>query len=266
MSKYEKPSRIPFPTTKNNNGKPYAGIGSRSITKDKNHDELKEVMISCGYYLALMGFTLRSGGADGPDEYFELGTDLAMYVKSKGEKEIFLPWWKFRENPSHLFGTNIKPNVMKEMIRVAAEYHPGWYNERFKKENVNGKIKINKNEIDENYKIEETYQELKDTYKKMMSRNVCQIKGENLDNPVKFVICWTADGVIDKEHRTKDTGGTGQAIAIASDLGINVYNLQREDHLLRIKEGIKEWEQKFGPRPDISILPYEYNQQKKFSM
>jgi len=37
------------------------------------------------------GFVLRSGGAKGADEAFENGA---------GEKEIYLPWRGFRDNPS----------------------------------------------------------------------------------------------------------------------------------------------------------------------
>ena len=41
--------------------------------------------------------------------------------------------------------------------------------------------------------------------------------GAKLDNPVSALICWTTDG--------QPTGGTGQAIRIASGYGIPVHNL-----------------------------------------
>ena len=41
--------------------------------------------------------------------------------------------------------------------------------------------------------------------------------GPILDDPVEFIICWTPGG--------KVTGGTGQAIRIAKDLDIRVFNL-----------------------------------------
>lgn len=246
MGKYKEILRIPFESTFNNTGKGYAGIGSRGLLDHESHEEVKGVMVACGYYLALMGYCLRSGGAEGPDEFFELGTDLAIYTMNKGEKEIFLPWKGFRSNPSHLIGSIHSPEIMKKMIEIASVYHPGWNAEKFRAEQKGIP-----------YKLEESYEELTTTYKKMMARNVCQIQGINLDNNVKFVLCWTEDGVIDREHRTKNTGGTGQAIAIASDLGISVYNLKREDHMLRIKEGLKKWENIYGPVPDPSILPYK---------
>lgn len=271
---YDKPTRIPFESTLNNTGIPYAGIGSRDIAErlkksaDPKLIQLRTMMIKAGYYMALLGYCLRSGSAEGPDEYFELGVDLAIYTRGKGEKEIYLPWRGFRENPSHLDGRSYEVNVMKEMIFVASEYHPGWKREKEKlfKENPN-------------YQLEDKLILLKGQkpYKPMMARNVLQIKGEHLDNPVKFVLCWTKDGVISAEKRTTNTGGTGQAIAIASDLGIKVYNLARDNqfkiehneeesehlHFERIEQAIAKWEKQLGVMPDPSILPYKLETKKQ---
>lgn len=59
---------------------------------------------------------------------------------------------------------------------------------------------------------------LSKTAKKFMSRNAYQVLGLNLNDPVEFVLCWTKDG--------KASGGTGQAIRIAKDYGIPVFNLK----------------------------------------
>lgn len=53
--------------------------------------------------------------------------------------------------------------------------------------------------------------------RKLMARNAMQILGPGGFEPVKFVVCWTKDG--------GPTGGTGQAIRIAKDCKIPVYNL-----------------------------------------
>jgi hypothetical protein len=53
--------------------------------------------------------------------------------------------------------------------------------------------------------------------KKLHTRNTMQILGRGCNSPVKFVICWTPDG--------KNSGGTGQALRIAEDKKIKVYNL-----------------------------------------
>jgi hypothetical protein len=59
--------------------------------------------------------------------------------------------------------------------------------------------------------------------RRLHARNMHQILGLNLDTPVRFVICWTPDG--------QASGGTGQAIRLATALSIPVFNLaNREDH------------------------------------
>lgn len=65
------------------------------------------------------------------------------------------------------------------------------------------------------------------------TRNVMQLLGKDLKTPSDFMICWTPNGA---EDATKATGGTGQAIRIATMHNIPVYNLKNENRL----EGIKE--------------------------
>ena len=61
---------------------------------------------------------------------------------------------------------------------------------------------------------------LSDAGKKLMSRNTYQILGLDLNTPVEFVLCWTKDGLA--------SGGTGQAIRIAKDRGIPIFNLKTD--------------------------------------
>jgi hypothetical protein len=56
--------------------------------------------------------------------------------------------------------------------------------------------------------------------KKMMARNVHQVLGWELDKPSDFLVCWTADG--------KASGGTGQALRLAIDMLIPIYNLYND--------------------------------------
>lgn len=51
---------------------------------------------------------------------------------------------------------------------------------------------------------------------KLMSRNSYQVLGPDLRSPVEFVLCWTKDG--------KASGGTGQALRIAKDKNIPIFN------------------------------------------
>lgn len=53
--------------------------------------------------------------------------------------------------------------------------------------------------------------------KKLHARNAMIILGKNLNSPVEFVWCWTKNG--------KGGGGTGQALRIAEDYGIKIYDL-----------------------------------------
>lgn len=59
----------------------------------------------------------------------------------------------------------------------------------------------------------------------LMARNTFQIMGKDLNQPVRFVILWTKDGCKHHSSRTRNTGGTGQAISIASHFSIPVFNL-----------------------------------------
>lgn len=77
--------------------------------------------------------------------------------------------------------------------------------------------------------------------KRLHARNVLQILGQNLDTPVEFVVCWTPDGCESDEDRTRTTGGTGQAISLASLSGIPVYNLANgNDRLERVRNYMNE--------------------------
>lgn len=69
--------------------------------------------------------------------------------------------------------------------------------------------------------------------KLLIARNTYQILGDDLNTPSKFVVCWTRDGATSKTSR--NTGGTGQAIRIATHLGIPVYNIANRSCLSYVK-------------------------------
>lgn len=56
---------------------------------------------------------------------------------------------------------------------------------------------------------------------KLMSRNSYQVLGPDLKSQVDFIICWTKDG--------KASGGTGQALRIAKNYKIPVFNLKNDN-------------------------------------
>lgn len=111
-----------------------------------------------------------------------------------GHKEIYLPWKGFNGSKSDMF------YIPPEAYEIAGDI----YGSRWK------------------------YQQ--DTTKKFMARNMMQVMGIGLDEPSLFVLCWTPDGCVTKETRTKETGGTGQAIAYADEMGIPVFNLNAHGH------------------------------------
>jgi hypothetical protein len=63
-----------------------------------------------------------------------------------------------------------------------------------------------------------------------MARNAYHVLGPDLKTPSQFVVCWTPDGCIDQAGRSRQTGGTVQAVAIATSNGIEVIKLRRPDH------------------------------------
>lgn len=77
----------------------YTGIGSRSTPSDH-----LRLIKKIGYYLAGKGYLLRSGGAAGADEAFELGVVewLDSNTADKPVREIWIPWkgFRVREHPS----------------------------------------------------------------------------------------------------------------------------------------------------------------------
>ncbi len=66
-------------------------------------------------------------------------------------------------------------------------------------------------------KYHPNWEACKEGARKLHTRNVMQILGHDCESPTKFVVCWTRDG--------KSSGGTGQALRIADDKKIPIYNL-----------------------------------------
>lgn len=172
----------------------YAGIGSR-----KTPDTVQRWMRIYAEAFAKLGFILRSGAAPGADTAFEEGCD-----RVNGPKEILLPWKNFSKHPSPLCDVTDKAMDLSEQV---------WNNKQY--ETVQWKY-------------------IKRPVKLLLARDIQQILGVNLDQPVSFVVCWTADGCTNWETRSAKTGGTGHAIDLASTLGIPIFNLQsNEDEFLR---------------------------------
>lgn len=124
------------------------------------------------------------------------GADSMFEKYTTGEKEIYLPWKGFNENISEFYLDNIDIEFVQKAKSMAIKYHPRWNS-------------------------------LSLAAKKLMTRNSFQVLGLDLQTPVSFVVCWTQGGKI--------AGGTGQALRIAKDLGIPIFNLYNKDCLHKIK-------------------------------
>lgn len=83
--------------------------------------------------------------------------------------------------------------VSDEAIALAKKYHPNWSS-------------------------------LKKSGTLFMGRNCYQVLGINLDDPVDFIICYTENG--------EEKGGTSQAIRIAKDYQVPVFNIWNNDNYL----------------------------------
>lgn len=88
--------------------KVYAGIGSRTTP-----EELADPLRKAASYLSYRGWTLRSGGADHADTWFEEGS-------LPDKKEIYLPWKGFNGNKSELY------DIPEKAFGIASQFHPAW--------------------------------------------------------------------------------------------------------------------------------------------
>ena len=131
------------------------------------------------------------------------GADAAFEAgcdQVQGPKEIWLPWKGFNGHADTGCGY---PSAAHEAM--AAQVHPAWAR-------------------------------LSQGPRKLHSRNVGQCLGADLATPVAFVLAWTQDGCESEATRTRATGGTGMAIAIASRQGIPVINLKNPNAMERLKQ------------------------------
>lgn len=113
-----------------------------------------------------------------------VGADTAFEkgcMNQSGTREIYVPWKGFAEG----IAVDGLDNYA-EATKIAEKFHPRW-------------------------------DMCSPGARKLHTRNVYQIVGTELSDPVKFVVCWTVGG--------NRTGGTGQALRIAEYLEIPIFDL-----------------------------------------
>lgn len=186
-----------------------ACIGARDTPR-----HLLPIMEEIGYQLAKRGRMIRSGRAEGADYEFQKGVE--RYCRESGisaseRQEIYLPYSGFRgEQPSQERGIlDFSQSENKDKaIEIAIKHY----------------IEPQKTEAWEEW------------MKNLMGRNTFQILGKELIDPCLSVICYTKDGSIDGSR--KSSGGTGQALRLASAYNIPVFNLKNENHLRFVEKHI----------------------------
>lgn len=129
----------------------YSGVGSR---KAVGLSEVESAIKMAAKRLSELGYILRSGGAIGPDTWFEEAT---IGTQTESDMEIYLPKKNMFGHPSELY------NVCDDALALAATIHRWW-------------------------------NETNDLVKKLHARNCYQVLGKDLNTPSSFVICYTPKG------------------------------------------------------------------------
>jgi len=166
------------------NDRIYTGIGSRETPSD-----IQRKLTDTAKKLNSVGFTLRSGHADGADKAFEKGSN---------RKEVYVPWSTFNGFSGDFvdFDNDLKKFTAKE--------------------------------FDKYRKGEAEWTRIKEPVQKIMMRNVKQIIGEDINNPIPsdFVVCWA-----ETDEEGNPVGGTGFAVHIAKKFDIPILNINNPDDL-----------------------------------
>lgn len=128
----------------------YAGIGSRATPRETLGD-----MTKIAGWLALKGWHLSTGGADGADTAFAGGAPA-------GRRTIHLPWRGYNGHGGA--DCHVPPDdQMAACMRIAARLHPAW-------------------------------SRCSAAARKLHARNCSILLGAQLDRPVDAVVAWTPEG------------------------------------------------------------------------
>ncbi len=173
----------------------YAGVGARETPP-----AVLEAIELAARRLASAGWTLRTGMSPGADQAFYRGA-----VAGRGRVELYLPWPSF-ESGVRLPMEGTEVSVLQAPTAAAystgARFHRGWSG-------------------------------LSADARALRARDAHEVLGRDLVSPAALVVCWTKDGSVDGEAPC--VGGTGQALRIARDHGIDVLNISRPEHMRRLR-------------------------------
>lgn len=119
--------------------------------------------------------------------------------KTSAKKEVHLPWKGFNDKESKFTWTK------ERATSVARMFQPG-------------------------------FDALKKPVQTFLAKNARLILGDSVASPALFLIVWTEDGCNTIKRRNAQTGFAGHPIAIASALGIPIYNFQNPEDERRLNE------------------------------
>lgn len=119
--------------------------------------------------------------------------------KATQRKEVHLPWRNFNGKESRF--TFTKDRAMA----IARMFHPA-------------------------------FDTMKESVQKFLAKNARIILGDTMAAPALFLLVWTEDGCNTIKQRTAQTGFAGHPIAIASALGIPVFNLGNPSDEARLNQ------------------------------
>lgn len=185
----------------------YTMIGSRETPPD-----VMELMTKFAKKTCLWKYVGRSGGADGADACLEEGfrrfKEDSNLACSGDYLEIYLPWKDFNGRQSSQEGyytlAELPNKVQAESI--AESIHPAW-------------------------------ERCSQGAKKLHSRNVYQLLGQDLQTPSRFVICYA-------KPRNDGTGGvkggTATAVQLGIENGVEIINLYNGSDRKRIEDWVNK--------------------------
>jgi hypothetical protein len=146
------------------------------------------------------------GSRETPPEILTRMTKLAQYLDSKG--------YTLRS------GAAAGADTAFELGATKKEIFPGSLKAGEREQKIAREIHPNPYALDNTKNLSFVWN--------LMARNTNQVFGKNLDTPADFLIAWTKDGLTKSEDRSAKSGGTGQAIDMASRKGIPVINMANE--------------------------------------
>lgn len=178
----------------------YAGIGARETPI-----EVLRLMREAAEALAKKGAVMRSGMSPGADRAFYEGA-----LAGGGLIELYLPWQGFSSaarSPEEQSGrVQEHPSPTRAAYALAESLQHDW-------------------------------QGLDERARHLLARNCHQVLGDNLEDPVKLVICWTPDG--DRDGAGPKAGRTGLALRLASSREIEILNLRRPQDAERLSQRLR---------------------------